>query len=168
MFSTNQNVGEHRQNAAAAGRATRMVCKMRRTILVAAGLAIAVLGLTAQNYSIEWSTMDGGGGRSAGGGYVLEGTIGQPDAGPALRGGPYELQGGFWPGLIVTGPGETPTLFIQVVGADMILSWAPETSGFSLETTEDLSSGFWQPALEGNPLVLSAEGAMRFYRLRKD
>jgi len=41
--------------------------------------------------------MDGGGGVSSGGQYVLIGTIGQPDAGYSAAGG-YELLGGFWPG----------------------------------------------------------------------
>ena len=49
------------------------------------------------DYQIVWSTIDGGGGRSAGGQYVLTGTIGQPDAGYSASGN-YELLGGFWPG----------------------------------------------------------------------
>ena len=56
--------------------------------IVAAGYA---------DYSITWSTIDGGGGRSTGGSFVLTGTIGQPDAAYSA-GGDYELLGGFWPG----------------------------------------------------------------------
>jgi hypothetical protein len=48
-------------------------------------------------YEISWYTIDGGGGRSTGGPYVLTGTIGQPDAAWS-KGGNYELLGGFWPG----------------------------------------------------------------------
>jgi hypothetical protein len=48
-------------------------------------------------YKIVGSTIDGGSGTSAGGPYVLTGTIGQPDAGYSAAGG-YELLGGFWPG----------------------------------------------------------------------
>jgi hypothetical protein len=43
------------------------------------------------------STIDGGGGQSSGGPYVLTGTIGQPDAAYS-DGGNYELLGGFWSG----------------------------------------------------------------------
>lgn len=50
----------------------------------------------AQTYDLSWYTIDGGGGYSAGGSYTLEGTIGQPDAGGPMVGGPYELTGGFW------------------------------------------------------------------------
>ena len=49
------------------------------------------------DYSIDWYTIDGGGGRSNGGTYTLTGTIGQPDAAYSA-GGDYELLGGFWPG----------------------------------------------------------------------
>jgi hypothetical protein len=48
-------------------------------------------------YSIDWYTIDGGGGTSTGGPYTLTGTIGQPDAAWSI-GGIYELLGGFWPG----------------------------------------------------------------------
>ncbi len=49
------------------------------------------------DYSIEWYTIDGGGGTSTGGPYQLAGTIGQPDA-DYSGGGQYELLGGFWVG----------------------------------------------------------------------
>jgi hypothetical protein len=49
------------------------------------------------DYTIDWYTIDGGGGQSSGGQYNLAGTIGQPDAAYSA-GGQYELLGGFWPG----------------------------------------------------------------------
>jgi hypothetical protein len=54
-------------------------------------------GRAGGDYEISWHTIDGGGGTSSGGQYVLTGTIGQPDAGWSKAGG-YELLGGFWPG----------------------------------------------------------------------
>lgn len=44
---------------------------------------------------INWSTIDGGGGTSAGGSFTLSGTMGQPDAG-VLSGGSFAVSGGFW------------------------------------------------------------------------
>lgn len=81
---------------------------MRRTtflVLGAAFLALAVLAnLPAgaqqpqQTYTLDWWTVDGGGGSvSTSGGYSLGGTAGQPDAG-VLAGGGYTLGGGFWRG----------------------------------------------------------------------
>lgn len=46
--------------------------------------------------TIDWYTIDGGGGTSTGGGFELSGTIGQPDAGPEMSGGGFTLTGGFW------------------------------------------------------------------------
>jgi hypothetical protein len=62
------------------------------TAILGAGAALAQIG---GGYDLTWSTIDGGGG-SAGGGYQLSGTLGQPDAGAALSGGAYSLAGGFW------------------------------------------------------------------------
>jgi len=59
--------------------------------------AMPVLTQGAGPYEITWYTIDGGGGTSSGGPYVLTGTIGQPDA-DWCEGGKYELLGGFWPG----------------------------------------------------------------------
>ena len=62
-------------------------------ILVGVSTALADTG-----YEISWWTIDGGGGtsESAGWQYVLQGTIGQPDAGHTTEGGVYTLRGGFW------------------------------------------------------------------------
>jgi len=64
------------------------------TLLIIVLVTISIVGA---DYSISWYTIDGGGGQSSGGPYVLTGTIGQPDAG-YLGGGNYELLGGFWVG----------------------------------------------------------------------
>ncbi len=52
---------------------------------------------TTASFSLPWWTVDGGGGTSQGGSYVLRGTAGQPDA-AASSGGTYTLKGGFWGG----------------------------------------------------------------------
>ena len=51
----------------------------------------------ASGYTLDWWTVDAGGGASAGGSYQLSGGIAQPDAG-AMSGGDYQLQGGIWQG----------------------------------------------------------------------
>jgi hypothetical protein len=60
-------------------------------------LTISAISTASGQYELSWYTIDGGGGRSSGGPYVLTGTIGQPDAAYSA-GGNYELLGGFWPG----------------------------------------------------------------------
>ena len=56
------------------------------------------------DYDIGWSTIDGGGGKSTGGQYIVTGTIGQHDAAYS-ESEQYELLGGFWPG--------EPTCFVD-------------------------------------------------------
>jgi hypothetical protein len=60
-------------------------------------LLISAASVANGQYEISWYTIDGGGGQSIGGTYVLTGTIGQPDAAWS-SGGNYEILGGFWPG----------------------------------------------------------------------
>jgi len=130
---------------------------------------LALLNLasvSAQTYSLDWSTIDGGGGTSSGGQYTLSGTIGQPDAG-SMTGGTFTLQGGFWPGIIVQSTGEAPTLFIQASGDSVIISWLPNTPGFALEETDNLTTPIWVDAPDGNPVTIPAASAARFYRLSK-
>ncbi|MCE7972923.1 MAG: hypothetical protein DYG92_01170 [Leptolyngbya sp. PLA1] len=59
--------------------------------------------------TIDWYTIDGGGGTSTGGTYSLSGTIGQPDAG-VMTGGTYTLSGGFWVGAATPAPPCDPDL----------------------------------------------------------
>jgi len=64
-------------------------------------LVLAFAQSASAQTSIDWSTVDGGGGTSSGGAFVVSGTIGQPDAGPGPAGmmaGTFRLAGGFWPG----------------------------------------------------------------------
>src|SRR4051794_33098554 len=90
---------------------------------IAVFLAIASGVARAQSYSIDWFTIDGGGGTSTGGVYSVSGTIGQPDAGH-MSGGNYTLDGGFW-GIIaaVQTPG-APTLRVVLTSTNtVVVAW---------------------------------------------
>lgn len=70
---------------------------MRRSWIFGFLMALIILPALAADApaQVEWRTVDGGGGVSAGGGYRISGTVGQPDAG-LLIGGGYQLNSGFW------------------------------------------------------------------------
>ncbi len=73
----------------------------KRTTLasIAIALLLLVTPLSFGQYAIDSYTIDAGGGYSMGGDFELEGTIGQPDAGPtggSMIGGDFSLTGGFW------------------------------------------------------------------------
>jgi hypothetical protein len=97
-----------------------------RSTVAAVGTFICVAASAhAQTYSIDWFTIDGGGGTSTGGNYSLSGTIGQPDAG-LMTGGSYSLAGGFWSIQAIDIPG-FPRLSITPAGNEVIISWTPGT-----------------------------------------
>jgi uncharacterized membrane protein len=78
--------------------------KLKPYLLAIHVLSVITPGAFAQDYAIPWYSMDNGGAiESTGGTVELSGSIGQTDAGPALSGGTYTLNGGFWPGA-ASGP----------------------------------------------------------------
>jgi hypothetical protein len=96
----------------------------------------------AQQSSIDWYKVAGGGGASSGGNYSLSGTIGQPDASEAMTGGSYSLTGGFWSLYAVQTPG-SPLLTITYFGNQAVVSWPASVTGFTLQTNNNLTSGNW-------------------------
>lgn len=116
------------------------------------------LGAFAQSYSIDWFTLDGGGGTSTGGVYAVSGTIGQPDAGHLVEGN-FSIDSGFW-GIVaaVQTPG-APFLSITRSNAFAIVSWPDTAAGFRLENNSDLAlTNGWATA----PQVRSTNGGQIF------
>ena len=143
--------------------------RMRTFVLAAIALMLSALAprTRAQNYSLDWYKIAGGGGTSAEETYSVSGSIGQADAG-TLSGGTFKLEGGFWPGIIVPSDSGAPTLFIQQASGNVTISWLPATPGFVLEETPNLVSPSWSPAAAGNPTPsISPTGVAKYYRLRK-
>ena len=67
-----------------------------KVFIVLMVLNAAVYSQTGGNFTITKSSIDGGGGVSDGGGFVVSGTIGQIDASNELIGGNFKLTGGYW------------------------------------------------------------------------
>jgi hypothetical protein len=141
-----------------------------KTLLFTLIISASTLAASAQNYSIDWFTIDGGGGTSTGGVYSVTGTIGQPDAGGPMTGGNYSLTGGFWVlPFVVQTPG-TPLLTIVPFGPGQArISWAPNTPGFVLQENTDLNTANWvnSPSGASNPVTVPATLPVKSYRLRK-
>lgn len=127
----------------------------------------------AQSYSLDWFTIDGGGGTSTGGVYSVSGTIGQPDAGH-MSGGAFSLDGGFW-GIIaaVQTPG-APLLALRRTSTNTVaVSWPSPSTGFTLQqNTNGLAAVNWSnilatPTDDGTTrtLIVNPPTGNRFYRL---
>lgn len=98
--------------------------------------------LFAQQYSINWYKVAGGGGTSTNSQFCLSGTMGQPDASAGMSGGAYSLTGGFWAlfGVVQT-PG-APTLYISYSGSTLTVFWQA-VSGFTLQQNSNLEMANW-------------------------
>jgi len=105
-------------------------------------LLLPVLGF-AQQYSIDWYKIAGGGGTSTGATYQVTGTIGQPDAGGAMSGGNFSVTGGFWSLISVVQTSGAPTLTITHSGNNVIVSWQSPATGFVLQQNDNLSAANW-------------------------
>ncbi len=71
-------------------------CNSAKRLLFLFLLFAAAHAAGGDEFTMHRTTIDGGGTMvSAGGGFELSGTIGQPDAG-AMAAGEFELTGGFW------------------------------------------------------------------------
>jgi hypothetical protein len=130
---------------------------------------LAAASLVQAQYSIHWSTIDGGGGTSTGGVYSVSGTIGQPDAGGTMTGGNYSLTGGFWSLFAVQTPGAPTLAIVRASPGQATISWTPNTPGFVLQETLNSSLTNWVNSASGitNPIVVPATGPIKLYRLFK-
>src|SRR5712671_25761 len=118
---------------------------MKKILLAVCGLWLCGFAAQAQSYSIDWFTIDGGGGTSTGGVFSVSGTIGQPDAGH-MSGGNYTLDGGFW-GIIaaVQTPGAPTLRIFRTTTNTVVLAWPVSPTVFSLQQETNLSIPNWGP-----------------------
>jgi hypothetical protein len=124
-------------------------------------------------YSIDWSSIDGGGGTSTNGQYSLTGTIGQPDAATAMAGGNYSLTGGFWSLISVVPTAGAPTLYISRSGNSVTVYWQ-NTGNWTLQQNANLtvpagwadSSGVTTSNGTNSVTLVNPSGRL-FYRLKQ-
>jgi hypothetical protein len=138
-------------------------------------VALTALAARAQtNYTIDWYTIDGGGGTSTGGTYSVSGTIGQPDAG-TMSGGNYTLQGGFWSVIAAVQMPGAPRLTITITGPSTVtISWPYPSLGFGLQQNGNLTTTNWTsvgttPVQDGDnwKVTVTPTVGNKFYRLAK-
>lgn len=135
------------------------------------------IGLNASaalaQYSIDWHTMDAGGGTSTGGAYSISGTIGQPDAGKS-SGGNYTIEGVCWSIVVAVQTPGAPMLSIALTATNtVVVSWASDSTEFVLQQSSDnIASVNWSnvvitPTDDGatKTVVVDSAQGNRFYRL---
>jgi hypothetical protein len=125
-------------------------------------------------FTIDWYTVDGGGGTVSEGAFEISATIGQPDAG-SFSAGDYVIEGGFWGGT-EDGQGTfPPTLMIeQTTPSSVLLSWPAPSTGFALQECSDICCSQWvkvsttpQVVNGRKEVVVTPLVEQQFYRLSK-
>jgi hypothetical protein len=141
-----------------------------KTLLLIPLLLVAT-AVHAQQYSIDWYKIAGGGGTSTIGQFTVSGTIGQPDASGVMIGGTYSVSGGFWSLISVVQTAGAPTLTITHSGNNVTISWPYPSTGWTLHQNSDLTMANWSPsggiANDGtnNFITLTSPTGKLFFRL---
>ena len=135
------------------------------------GILLA-LSASAQNYSIDWYKVAGGGGTSTSAVYSVSGTIGQHDAGGPLIGGSYSVMGGFWALYSVQTAGAPKLRIFLTTTNTAVVSWSSPSTGWKLQQNPNLSIPAWTtPAETVNDngtekfVIIKPPAGNRFYRL---
>jgi len=147
---------------------------MRATsLLMPLALKLQVTTLYAQNYSMDWYKIAGGGGTSSNGQYTVSGTIGQHDAGGPMTGGSYSLTGGFWALISVVQTTGAPTLYISHASNTVTVYWQ-NVSGWTLQQNNSLAvpagwsvNSGWTTSKGTNYLNISLPTGNLFFRLQQ-
>ena len=137
-----------------------------------AAFVLLVCNSALAQYSIDWFTVDAGGGTSSVGVYEISGIIGQPDAG-SVNAGNYVIDGGFWSDLEAVPEPGPPGLAIELVSPGVILiTWPAPSTGYVLQQSTNLTTTNWL-AVTNPPMVVNGEMQItvsptvgnRYYRL---
>ena len=141
-------------------------------LCLAALLPATALDLWAQDFTLNWFTIDGGGGTSTGGVYSVSGTIGQVDAG-VMSGGQYSLTGGFWGVVVAVQTPGAPLLSIEKTSGSVRVFWPKSATGWLLDQSLTVNGGWSQVSLPyatnaaDISITVPAPTGNRFYRLRR-
>jgi hypothetical protein len=142
-------------------------------------MACAIFGLAssktalAQNYSIDWYKIAGGGGTCTGSVYSISGTIGQHDASGPMTGSVYSLTGGFWSLFAVQTAG-APVLSIALTPTNTArVYWPSSFTNFTVQVKTSLPSAIWSAATEtiqdngtNKFIIVNPPTGTHFYRLK--
>lgn len=143
-----------------------------KTLILYFGLLLPAVGF-AQQYSIGWYKISGGGGTSTGATFQVTGTVGQPDASSAMRGGAYSVTGGFWSLTAVLQTAGLLNLSIAHSGNSVIVSWPTNCAGFTLQSATNLAPPAAWTTYSPAPVVVNGQyavthlisGTQKFFRL---
>ena len=130
---------------------------------------------SAQQFSISWYTIDGGGGRGQSGSFAITGTAGQPDATYyTSSSSSFSITCGFWSIFAVQTPG-APALKIRLTETNTaVVSWPLSSMGYTLQQNSTLLTVDWvapNEAIQNDGstkyIIVAPPAGNRYYRLVK-
>lgn len=140
-------------------------------------LTVFVTSLSGQS-SIDWFTLDGGGGAQNSANYLVNSTVGQNDFGSgASTSANYQIIPGFWAAENMGPASSLPELTIVLSGPNVTISWPSPSPGFVLQQSDSLDTipASWTDTLGAindngtiKSITVSHDVAKRFYRLRRN
>jgi hypothetical protein len=139
----------------------------------ALALAAFAFPIPAQQYSISWHKVSGGGGTSSNSPFAVNGTIGQQDAGKTMSGGNFSVTGGFWALYAVQTAG-APALGIMLTTNNTVeVYWPSPSTGWNLQVSTNLATTNWEAPSEStnnngtiNYIIVNPPTGNRYYRLK--
>lgn len=102
---------------------------MKRIVSILSLFVLLFAFAQGNTLDLSWYTLDSGGGKSSGSDFVLNGTIGQTDAG-FLSGGDFTLYGGFWQIDCLLPDAVIP--YLTIANSSLQLSWESNSNGFHI------------------------------------
>jgi hypothetical protein len=137
-------------------------------------LCALVLPNFADQFRIDWFSIDGGG-TSTNGNFSVSGTVGQADASIPMTGGSFSMTGGFWSILSPVQTPGAPLLTITITATNSaVVSWPLAATGFALQVNSSLHSTNWisvsEPVTTNSAsqfIIVNPPHGSRFYRLSK-
>lgn len=122
-------------------------------------------------WALTSSTLDGGGGGSAGGAWSVTGTIGQPDASTQnAAGSAWIVAGGFWP-TVIHGAGGPLLAIVPFDATSVTIIWTAGAMGYKLQYSTDMAIWTDYPGLtiDGAASIVwpLQNGPRYFFRLWK-
>ncbi len=105
-------------------------------------------GTAAQDFAIDWYTIDGGGGASSGGPFSLTGTIGEAES-VAMSGGGFSIEGGVWAILNVVPTPGAPSLRLVLTSTNtIVVAWTALASGYELQQSSNPEALVWSAVVQ--------------------
>ena len=121
----------------------KTVARNQKSGIRSAGLLLAFAVATVQaQYTIDWSTIDGGGYRTNDQSSV-SGIVGQYDASGSLTSGNYALTGGFWAIYALQTPGAPLLTVFATTTNTVVVSRPSSATNSALEQNTNLTAMNW-------------------------